>query len=672
LMYPQTLYDLVDSEGDKGKITYLTLLLSLLLASGGIFYWWYNIQKFPYKRLNLLHFFIEISIYTVGLFSIWLVVWAFYFGFYFKRGYLLEKNKIEDKEWILSRNFSDFGYMPHVKEDKLSNLNEYFSNGEKLITKQHKREGKIELNESEIIPNFEGFESNLDNLNWEFQTNFKKSKLPSTFLNFSEYINNLIRKDTIHSNEPTFHKRPNNTLIIDPIIVGLNYNQITEITENTFSRYFNRIYYSIIAETSLKEKITEWLAQTEYLESLDKNEIVIYNSLLNDLKTHYKNGKNEMNSIMQPLKVAYETLHDRVQYEDKKKYRMPDNAGYGDSYQFCDNRELNLVASEKLERTIFKLDKDSGEKLCYFLSIYRNNTDTYKEISINCDTIVHKMYSSINPTRLDSLYFYDYYFLKFTNYKTYRAIFPYAYITYLANNKYKIADFERIYNLLKINNFTDKTPNFRENKREKIELLKYTRDYERAISDIDLVRKSLKEHLLILWSPFSLLYCFLGALVFYTFTLSSALQFSVAFFIISVYWGVILFLCDFFKIYQKFNYTYNNGSHFSVPFFLVFIQIHCAIFALFIVKLFISKKQWNNAHILVNSLLISGLGSVFAAIYYVIEKRQHEESFTFAINRVSKAFEIIKMVSPILIVSILIYTITVWLFKRHLTYPKKK
>ena len=137
LLYPQTLYQLSD-EGRKGtSITEIISILSFILAIGGIFFWWYSIQKFPYKRTSVVHFFVEIGIYTLGLFTLWSIVWAFLFGFFYKRSFLLEKNTAEDKEWFYQNDFHNFGYMPHVQENKLNDLNTYFVNGEKLIAIQN-------------------------------------------------------------------------------------------------------------------------------------------------------------------------------------------------------------------------------------------------------------------------------------------------------------------------------------------------------------------------------------------------------------------------------------------------------------------------------------------------------------------------------------------------------
>jgi hypothetical protein len=133
LMYPQTLYDLAEESRGNTDITFLFTLLSFLLTTGGVFVWWYSIQKYPYKRTSIVHYILVISIYTIGLFALWAVVWAFYFGFFYKRCYMLEKNKAEEKTWFYEHDFSSFGYMPHVQSNKLNDLNVYFSNGEKLI-----------------------------------------------------------------------------------------------------------------------------------------------------------------------------------------------------------------------------------------------------------------------------------------------------------------------------------------------------------------------------------------------------------------------------------------------------------------------------------------------------------------------------------------------------------
>jgi hypothetical protein len=682
LMYPQTLYELSNAGRGNTDITFLFTLLSFLLALGGVFSWWYAIQKFPYKRTSVVHYLIEISIYTLSLFALWSVVWAFYFGFFYKRCYMLEKNKAEDKTWFYEHDFSSFGYMPHVKATKLEDLNAYFSDGEKLIDLQKTRDDKASASRqyndnNRFVFGDMDFESSLGVLDWEFKTNYFKPQLPPQYLTYSDYFNNVISNDSIRIVERKRCKIKDTDYFFDNFFPALDNAKIVEATTNTYARYFHHINFGYHADKILEKQVIDWLTYERFLESLNDGEMMVYKVLLQDLNLYYQDYDTSMVSIKQPLIVAYNSYkirerqyprqRDEDEDEDESELYIMKSDYYSGNHDInFGNQDKNIIASEKLEKALSKFDKNTIEKLENYISRCDVSFADRNVRDKNIDKILDITYSVLKPNTLDSLFLYDYYTLKHKNHDAFRAFYTHAYIDYVANKKYSANDLDRLYNLLKINGFKDKTPKYRSSKLQKIELLEYSKEYESAMRALINQRTDLKEKQIGLWSPVSLLYCLLGAFVFYALTLSTGLQFWIAAFISGVYWSVMMFLSEIFRWGR--NGTYSRSANLT----FIFMVIYCFVFTIIILQLSFNKKQWNKAHILVNTVLISGLGAVLASLIYWHERVSHEYNLAHKGQNVFPLENSLMVISNVLIVSILIYAIIAWLFKRHLTYPKKK
>jgi hypothetical protein len=681
LMYPQTLYDLSDEGRSSTDISYLFTLLSFLLVTGAVFGWWFSIQKYPYKRTSVVHFILEISIYTIGLFALWSVIWAFYFGFFYKRCYMLEKNKTEDKTWFYEHDFSSFGYMPHVQINKLNDLNAYFGNGEKLIEIQRIRgEKTIKDRQYSNRNSFNlgdiDFSSHLDDSDWEFKTNYMQKKLPPQYLTYSDYFNHLIISDSLRliirkQNKIDTDESPNdeNKYLFDFILPGLNFNEIEEATTNTYARYYHQINFAEQADDMLKRQVSEWIAHTDFLESLNDSEIVIYKNLLLELNEYYKDYIKTMVTVKQPLSAAYIELKARTPIYDRAIYHFPEKNYYSrDNINFS-NSDKNVIASEKYAKTLLQLDENSAKKLNLYLEDCDHSFSTFNIKDKASNEIIDKSYAAIKLNKIDSLLFFDYYFLDYKNYDTYRSFYTKAYLDYLVNRKYTEKDFDRLHNLLIVNSFPNNSPNYHNSKLHKIQLLKQSEEYYKANHNLENLRDRIKNEKVLLWSPFSLVYCLLGAVVFYLVTLSSGVQFWLSLFIAGVYWALMGFMSELFRWGRD---VYTDGerlpNQITVPF--IFMIVHIMLLPILLLWLYKSKNQWNKAHFIVNSMLISGLGASLAASLYWQEKiktaLRETNNYTYS------EYFYIKITTNVFLVTILIYGLIVWLFKRHLTYPKRK
>jgi hypothetical protein len=676
LMYPQTLYQL-SNEGRKGtNITILINILCFLLALGGVFGWWFSIQKFPYKRTSVIHFFIEVGIYTLGLFALWSVVWAFMFGFFYKRSYQLEKNTAEDKAWFYQNDFQNFGYMPHQQDDKLNNLNNYFSRGEKLIDIQDKREVQTR-NERDYFNSIdESFEdrnqgTRLSNLDWEFKTNFNNNKLPPQYLGYSNYFNAVVGKDSLRIAERKRQKNPDDELFFDSFMPIMNYDKIVEATTNTYARYYHHIDFSDKANSLLNKQVKEWEAYSVFLESLNQEERKIYIDLLKELHLYYKDYDSIMVSIKQPLLVAYSD-YVRRQYEHNGGInydRTHDVNSYdiiSDNQNSVDfgNSDMNTIAGEKYDKALSKMDKNSASRFNLYLSNCEAQFSKKNIKDKNIASILDNTYTTLKPNQLDSLLLFDYYYLNLKNYDSYSAFFTKAYVDYVCM-KYTNADFDRLHNLLIVNGFEDKTPQYLTSKIQKIELLQYADEYKIANNELESFRKNFANQRLLLWSPFSLVYCLLIALVFYILTLSTSTQFWISSFISGIY-GIIMV-----SVFEIFRFkVYDSSKNSTYNLYYSFMMVHVVLFLILIISLYLSKHQWQKAHIRINTLVISGLGATLSASLFwqdlLREAMIADNNFKYS------EFFYIKITTNVFLIAILIYGIIAWLFKRHLTYPKKK
>jgi glucan phosphoethanolaminetransferase (alkaline phosphatase superfamily) len=140
-------------------------------------------------------------------------------------------------------------------------------------------------------------------------------------------------------------------------------------------------------------------------------------------------------------------------------------------------------------------------------------------------------------------------------------------------------------------------------------------------------------------------------------------------FIAGVYWALMGFMSELFRWGRD---TYTNGerlpNHITIPF--IFMIVHVILLPILLLWLYKSKNQWSKAHFIVNPMIISGLGASLAASIYWQEKIRTGLEKTH--SYIYSEYFYIKITTNVFIVTILIYGLIVWLFKQHLTYPKKK
>ncbi len=454
--------------------------------------------------------------------------------------------------------------------------------------------------------------------------------------------------------------------LFDKIISNLDYNQIVELTENTYPRYFHHVNVTSKSSDLLSKQVEDWTSQRAFLESLDTKETAAYKSYVAYLSNYYKPFDEERTYTkafqFAPFKVYYNNL----------SYPEKDSLGFSeDNYLSIDNNtptignsDKNAIASEKLKKLLPVFDKDTKKKYAQWLAEYHTTqylyNPGYKKLSVSQ---VENTYATLNATSLDSLMLYDYYYLGLKNNESYRAFFTYAYTDYVLK-KYTAQDFDRLHNLLTVNGFPNNTPQYKTSKLQKIALLFDSDKYSESIIQLESTRKSLEERQAYTWSLFSLLYCLLGAIVFYVITLSTGIQFWISVFISGLFWVLILFLSQLFRS----SYNGHNHNSNSLPFY--FMMIHATLFVVLILFLSKSKHLWQRAHIIVNTVLISGIGSVIAAIEYWTT---HINNLYYLDTRYSMdTVDRIRIMSNVLLVAILVYAFIAWFFKRHLTYPKTR
>jgi hypothetical protein len=197
-------------------------------------------------------------------------------------------------------------------------------------------------------------------------------------------------------------------------------------------------------------------------------------------------------------------------------------------------------------------------------------------------------------------------------------------------------------------------------------------------------------------SFFTFICCVFLAILFYITTLSNGLQFWVSVFVSGFILGLLNFIQKSFGYYAySFNaysptpYDYNKVPPPPPPFSsnMSYIQSFLSesrwegvamylfgllLFVLLLV-LSIKKMQLNRAHIWVNTLLFSSLVGILAALDYwtgkVTIKMQEAQGIDYSGITLD---EKIRLYSLIMFCVIGIYALIAWLFKRHLTFPKKK
>lgn len=686
LLYPFTLFELQERLSYSSNVNFAFTVMSFFIVLGGLFLWWFSIQKYAYKRTNLKHFFIEIGIYTVGCFTLWTVFLAFSMGFDYKKCYLLEKNTPEDKEWFNQHSFPEFGYMPHVDPNKLSDLNKYFSNGEQLIEIQWNRAKKTEKYNRDISKskNYHFEDANmvsiLNSLDWEIRTSNNKTFLPPQYKKPSDYFNKLIGdtgfRDTVLQEHNKILIANNKDILtnnyiddgynklFDKIITGFDYNSIVELTENIYPRYFHHIDFTSESHQLLNDQVIAWINQRTFLESLNTNELTIFKNYLADLFDCYKNFRAKTSTINQLQFTAYYAFYEHLENSEKDSLGILDYSPTSRRFGSFGSTDQNAIAAEKLQKVLHSFDLESSQKYTYWIARSDDSFINDKELTIQKQ--VDNAYSTLKASSLDSLMLYDYYFLNMKNYDSYRAFFTNAYTDYLTQ-KYTSQDFERLNNLLFVNGFPNEPPQYKDSKLLKIHLLSYSDRYRRAIKLLEFQRASIKVNRAYRWSPFSALYCILGALIFYIVTLSKGIQLWVSLFMSVLYFAITRFFNELFSS----NVSNYSSLHDKNIFHFYLMVIHSISFIALIFLLFRKKYQWSKAHIVVNTVLLSGIGGIIAAMVYWEPIFRYWQSGYGEIGG-RDYFNNIKVMSTVFLVAILLYGVVAWLFKRHLTYPKKR
>jgi hypothetical protein len=700
--YPQNFADFYDSDYIRNNSLVGYLIFFLCFTSVGItLWWWHSIQKFGYKRTNVLHFLIEVGIYTLGLFSISLFVFGFSKGFHYRQAFQLEKNSREDSIWVVKNDFFQYGYMPHFYPNKEVNFKEYFKQGEALSQKMKFREGIVynilkaeDTTSNDIILN-EEFTRDYDYKrrvetpsdafsysHWEYPKNEKIYSRPPQYKQPADYVNKILSNDTFWKQEEKRLKFKEYDNASREILTDMTYDEISNLVDEVYPKYFHRINYFNQTQTTSRSLLEIWILKRQFLESLSNQEIKLYKEYLTWLKGNF--------ALYAPQPILnFEKNAARGFYLKRNStgYTVKGKEDYfeilnGECYEYFDDDKGEL-AGEKLLKLLEKLDVESFKKYLKYL----NDSNYYEKLLENkknpfYPSLCKNYYKNYTPkTQIDSLYHYDYYQDNAINELTWLNIIQQEYAHYVAD-KYSENDYNRLRNMLHINSFEDVYVESKNTTIQRLLQLHQVDDYTSAIRAMNASRYEYKNQTLMTFSYFALIYCVLFAIVFYIMTLSNGLQFGVSAFISGFFVAFLLFI-------QRVNPSnYFSEGHTAYPPLITdsyqsypvgelwnkqIMILFCILLMIMAIVMLFRKTQLSKAHIIFNIIMFSTLFGLVSVLEYwanMVEIRIRYEQLKGYYSMPME--ERVRIYSLVLICAIGIYLFMAWLFKRHLTYPKKK
>jgi hypothetical protein len=690
--YPQNFADFYDMDVLKSNGLVATFTYFLGFTSIGIFmWWWHSIQKFGYKRTNIVHFLTEIGIYTLGVCAISVFVFGFEKGFTYRQAFQLEKNSREDSVWVVQNYFFQYGYLPHFQPNKEANLTAYFKEGETLSQKMAYRESVVaNLIDDETDPHdkykysrAQGSTDAFSLSHWEYPKNEKLYARPPQYKTPADYVNKILTNDTFWKEEEKRLKFKEDYNASREFFTDMTPAEITNMIDDVYPKYFRRINYFGHTQAESRNLVKEWMDKRLFLESLSEQEIALYKQYLSWLKTTYALY------APQPI-IAFEKnagqgfcnkRNSDVDYKITNERFI--NSFYIGSYEYFDENKGEL-AGEKLLHFLEKLDLESFN---YYVK-YLQGSGFQDEVKANKKNPQYKpscqnYFKQYTPkSSVDSLYHYDFFNSNDITEQTWLNIIAAEYAQYVAH-KYSEKDYQRLKNMMQVNSFENVTLKSKNTTIQQLFQLHQVENYSHAISEMKSSRNDYATKKQLTFSFFALTYCFLFAIFFYIITLSSGVQFWVSAFISGFFAGLLVFMRDAmprfgrYTSYPQFNdYQYSPTP--SIAIYNVWNQFLMILFGILLLVLALvllfKKAQMSRAHIWFNIMIASSLMGLLGAVVYwqeVVEiKLRTEHDFK---EYYSMPFdEKIRLCTLIFICAIGIYLFLTWLFKRHLTFPKKR
>ncbi len=284
---------------------------------------------------------------------------------------------------------------------------------------------------------------------------------------------------------------------------------------------------------------------------------------------------------------------------------------------------------------------------------------------------------------VDSLYHYDYYLNNTITEQTWLNIIADEYAQFVAN-KYSEQDYQRLKNMMQLNGFEDVAAKSKNKIIQKVSQLHQVDDYTMAITNMLKSRDNYLINKTMTLSFFALTYCFLFAIMFYITTLSTGLQFWISAFVSGFFVGLLVFLQESLSRYYGYlAYPHPNNTNTinrllfsnSTSWNQFLMILLGGLLLILAIALLFKNARLAKVHIWFNSIVgISLFGLYATATMYWHNKLESMLELDYRGNEFNIMMndERIKLYTLILIAAIGIYLIITWLFKRHLTLPKKK
>ncbi len=455
---------------------------------------------------------------------------------------------------------------------------------------------------------------------------------------------------------------------------------MTNLINEVYPKYFGRINHFSNTQSGSRALLNLWMAKRLFLESLSESEIKNYKEYLIWLKGNFALYAPQPILVFE-LNAAqgffYKIRKEEVSLMDKEKDEYIFNHhAYSDEY-FDDNK--GELAGEKLLLLLKKIDFQSLKCYLDYLELegYQSLIKANKK-NPEYASICKNYFSKYSPKSfLDSLYHYDYFSSNNINEHTWLNIIADEYAQFVTH-KYSEEDYNRLRNALHLNSFEDVYAQSKNPTIQKLAQLHQVEDYSIAVNNMRQSRQNYLDNQKLTLSGFALTYCFFFAVLFYITILSNGLQFWISTFVSGFFVSILMF---FQKILTEYSYRAELLLFQSMDSPNFYIMIFFSILILVLALILIFKKvQLQKAHIGVNTILFSSLLGIYGALNYGAETINSVRAFNlnaevFDRYNASQYFQLderIKIYTYYLLVIIGIYLIMAWLYKRHLTLPKKK
>ena len=682
--FSQNFADFFDLDVHKNNsvVGYFTLFLCFT-SVGILMWWWYTIQKFGYRRTNIVHFLTEIGIYTLGIFAVSLFVFAFERGFSHRQAYGLEKHSREDSLWVIQNGYFQYGYMPHFQLNKENDLKSYFKQGEQLSGRMYARQNIVSnvlRQDPKYDPstNYSG-QDPFSLSHWEYPTTEKKYARPPQYKTPADYVNRILTNDTFWKKEEKRIGFKEYANVSREFLTNMTQAEITNLIEEVYPKYFNKIDFFASTQSMAKALLKLNSNKKLFLESLSEQEIKDYKTYLIWLKNNYALyapqailvfEKNAGQGFFQKRINSVTTI------KNEKDELLTHNYVSADTYFDDDKGEL---AGEKLQIFLEKLDIASFKTYFTYL-----REESYQDVDANKNNPKYTQscqnyFKQYTPkSNLDSLYHYDYFTDNRMSEYTWLYIISDEYAQYVTS-KYSEADYTRLRNLLHVNSFEDVYPKSKTPTIQKLLQLHQVDDYNNATVLMNQMREQYESKKYLTFSAFALLYCLLFAIVFYISMQSNGIQFWISAFLAGFFTGFLLFLNQAFPSrYTAYpplhgNYNYSSPSYFGfIDWNIITMYLFVFLIGLFILIFIFRKTQLSKIQIWFNTIVFSSLFGVFYALDYVKNRVEIRMLDTHPDGYSMPSDEKVRIYSFVLIAAIAVYGFAAWLYKRHLTYPRKQ